>query len=197
MDKQESAKLSANMHSMLADKLKQINSQIGISEVHGVLCGLACQGIDEKTIADYANLVQLQDADSKLIIEGLYSLILRDLNADDSRFKVLLPDEDGISLNERIESTADWANGFIQGLLHQNETIIQSSETIQECIDDMLKISQMDGAVGDIENDMKAINQTNAQLTEIEEHLRVNVQLMFLEIQKSNPNTTATNTTTH
>lgn len=91
------------------------------------------------------------------------------------RFSLLLPDEDE-PIGERTGSLADWVRGFVLALLRGERLTLQDLDSNSaEIVQDLLKIGEAQpGEEG--EDDEKA-------LAEIEEYVRVGVQLVFEEMQ--------------
>lgn len=95
------------------------------------------------------------------------------------QFTLLLPGDDE-SIAERTGALADWARGFALALLRGDELTLESLEgDSAEVVRDLLKIS--DARPGeDSEEDERA-------LVELEEYMRVGVQLVFEELQPDGP----------
>lgn len=91
------------------------------------------------------------------------------------QFSLLLPDE-AESIGERTGALADWARGFVLALLRGDGLRIDDLEADSaEVVRDLFKISEAQPG-GDDEEDERA-------LMELEEYLRVGVQLVFEELQ--------------
>ena len=91
-------------------------------------------------------------------------------------FNLLLPDDDE-AVAERAAAVADWARGFILALLHGEQAAVLAALQDEggEFVQDLMKISEA-RAGGEGEEDERA-------LVEIEEYIRVGVQLVFEEMQ--------------
>ena len=156
----------------------------GASEAHGVLCGLACAGVTSATIRTRGYLFKLDDSADVDIIEGMFSLAVRDLQDDAFSFELLLPPED-VSQLERGEALSSWCQGFLQGLCHDNADIMGSNHPeIREALEDILEI-------GHIELDPNDQEENDRAFSELEEYLRVAVQLIYDELSTATQNTTA------
>lgn len=180
-------RFEAEIYRDLDRKLKNSRWNSGASEAHGLLSALACRGVPGDRLRTKAWLFQLSEPADIDLLDGMYGLILRDLQSDDFQFTLLLAD-DGFSDAQRIESLADWCDGFVHGVFHDgwgvgaadNKTRLDGvPDRVRESINDIMEISRM-SSNSDNDNDA-----TERQLFEIEEYLRVAIQIIFEEL---NPN---------
>lgn len=153
------------------------------SEVHGMVCGQVCR-----------QLRLVEDADAALsalmglprnaggaravmmeLVDALMGETLRMLDAGIG-FNLLLPDDDE-PVAERAAALGDWARGFVLALLCGEQAAVLGGlqEDGGEFVQDLIKISEA-RAGGEGEEDERA-------LVEIEEYVRVGVQLVFEEMQ--------------
>ncbi|NKB65387.1 MAG: UPF0149 family protein [Gammaproteobacteria bacterium] len=160
----------------LDEKLRQSNWGSSVSEAHGLLCGLACRGVTDQEIKNRMFLFQVSEPKTMLILEGLFNLALRDLSAEGFSFNLLLPHEDS-PIVERTEEMSNWAQGFLQGFCHDGEAIIHHSKTINEIITDIITIGNIEPDVYD-----QADPESEKDLFEIHEYLKVSIQLIYDEI---------------
>lgn len=167
----------AEIYRDLDRRLKASRWNSGASEAHGLLSALACLGIPGDRLRTKAWLFQLSARADIELLEGLYGLILRDLQSDGFEFSLLLPDGDhGNGQSSRIESLADWCGGFIQGFLHDGEHNLKDApDPVREAVNDIMEISRVDVDAG-------ADEGSERQMLEIEEYLRVAVQIIFEEL---------------
>jgi len=164
----------------LDEKLRSMDWHSGASEAHGILCGLVCRGINEQEIGNKLYLFQSADTVQRQVLEGMFSLIMRDLSSPEFGFHLMLPD-DKQALDQRAEEMTNWCQGFLQGLLHDGESVIKNGgNVISEVVDDILQISHID-----INNNFSTEYENERYLVEIEEHLRVSVQLVYDELNTS------------
>lgn len=169
----------------LEAKLRSTPWNSGASEAHGLLCGLACAGVTAATIRTRGYLFQLEDKADVDIIEGMFSLAERDLQDDAFGFELMLPPEDTSQL-ERAEALSSWCQGFLQGLCHDNAEIMRSSyPDVREALEDIVQI-------GHIELDLHEREENERSLSELEEYLRVAVQLIYDELRPAAQDHTAT-----
>ncbi len=188
-DKAEPAvrQFQGEIYRNLDKKLKNSPWNSGASEAHGLLTALACLGVSGERLRTKAWLLQLSAAADIELIDGMYGLILRDLQSDDFQFNLLLPD-DSFSDAVRIESLANWCDGFVQGFFHgglADDEKDGAPERVRESINDIMEISRVDVNVDEAE-DADAIER---QLVEIEEYLRVAIQVIFEEMGAAQPKT--------
>ena len=169
-------------------RLKASRWNSGASEAHGLLSALACLGIPGEQLRTKAWLFQLSEKTDLDLLEGLYGLILRDLQSDGFEFSPLLPDGaclDGTCSDaQSIESLADWCGGFVQGFLHDDAARLDGvPDAVRESVNDIMEISRVEvQARVEADADADAFDETERQLVEIEEYLRVAIQVIFEEL---------------
>jgi uncharacterized protein YgfB (UPF0149 family) len=152
------------------------------SEVHGIICGAICNQLKSGRQVDVTELISAMvgiNNESKGVLEAaidsLYESSRQSLNDRDSSFSLLLPaDEHGLA--ERTDAVAQWCQGFVFGLLSNQA----------------FPIDKLPGDAAEIARDFMAISkaepgedreQDEWALAEIEEYVRVGVQLIFEELQ--------------
>ncbi len=172
-------------HGIQYDEIEEATSsaglELGAAGVHGVICGAICNQMKTGTAPDLKRLIALDaDVQPELLeqLQKVLELLLRgaveDLSKDSGDFKLLLPDDDS-DLSLRLRALADWCSGFLLGLLDGDSIAVDEfSADVAEIVRDMLSVAEVevsrDG--GDSEWD----------LTEVEEYVRVGVQLIFEEL---------------
>ena len=159
-------------------KLKNSRWNGGASEAHGLLSALACRGVPGEQIRAKAWLFQLSEKADVDLLEGMYGLILRDLQSDGFEFDLLLPGDE-FSESQKIDALADWCDGFIQGFFHDGEEDIETRldgvpDWVRKSVNDIMEIIRISGAGSD--------EETERQLFDIEEYLRVAVRAIFEEL---------------
>lgn len=145
-----------------------------------MVCGEICRRLRLGRDSNFSTLLDLPDpvnAEQQAvlgIVDELMEQSRRELDAG-MQFALLMPGDDEPTA-ERAESLADWARGFALALLRGGELKPESfSGDSAEVVQDLLKISEAEPGE-DPEEDERA-------LVEIEEYIRVGVQLMFEELQ--------------
>ena len=167
-------------HDQLQAALDLAGVELRASEVHGLVCGEICRRIKVGPDADFRTLVGVTEpveGSGRAVLNVVDTLMQQTRQALDGgmQFSLLLPDDDE-PVHERTGSVADWAKGFSVALLRGDKVAIEDlAANSAEIVRDLLKISE--AAPGDeSEDDERA-------LTEIEEYMRVGVQLIFEEMQ--------------
>ncbi len=180
MTADSSKQFQHRIYQSLDEKLRASSWKSGASEAHGLLTGLACRGVTSEQLASKLYLLQIEsDADASEypgLLEGLFELIIRDLNSSQPVFDVLIPHEREPIIT-RVDELASWGGGFIQGFCNDGDSAISDlSLEAQELIHDIIDISGMQLDQPNPESD----DQDKA-LTEVEEFLRVGIQLIYDE----------------
>lgn len=162
-------------------KLKSTPWNAGASEAHGLLTGLACRGITASEIVNKMYLLKISDAKDVLLLEGLFDLILRDLQSDELTFNILLPAEQ-VDTVQRAEEISNWCEGYLQGFCYDGKpSICDRNETVGELFQDIFDITAVAlEFIKDNDEDQRA-------LIEIEEYLRVGIQLIYDEVVEKEP----------
>ncbi len=146
----------------------------GAPEAHGLLTGLACRGITVQELQNKLWLFQLNSDQDLTLLQGLFELILRDLQSSTLTYHLLLPDDD-TSPVIRTDEIANWCGGYVQGFCHDGEAALSNSnETTREILRDIMDMSGLYLQESSREEAEKS-------MTQIEEYLRVGVQLIYDE----------------
>lgn len=168
-------------HDRLQAALDLAGLEMGASEIHGMVCGEICRQLRlVGHAADFPALLGIPEQASgaeRSVLSAVDELMEQSHRALDAgmQFTLLLPDDDA-PIAERTGALADWARGFAVALLRGNELTPESLEgDSTEVVQDLLKISEARPGE-DSEEDERA-------LTELEEYMRVGVQLVFEELQ--------------
>lgn len=174
----------------LDDKLRSTDWKSGACEAHGLLAGLACRGVKPVGIANKMYLLRASDPDHVSLLEGLFELIVRDLESPQPVFPILLPDNPE-SNQEQAEGIASWCQGYLQGMYNDSGSIdSEFSQTTKELLEDIMNIGNMDTSSIDEDN-----HDDERSLVEIEEYLRVGIQMIYDELvsepRKDDENETA------
>jgi hypothetical protein len=171
------------------DELDRALAGAGLSlegaEAHGLVCGLACVAPVEAAIED---LLAEVFAHSEVEGGALRAVIaeMAELHADTrarlergmSEFRLLLPAEDA-GLEALTAALTSWCRGYLLGLA---EGGIGDPRSLPgdsgEILRDLLAISEaeVDGGTG--------VEEQERALSELEEYIRVGVQLVYEELQE-------------
>jgi hypothetical protein len=153
------------------------------SELQGALCGLLCLNSAASRTDWYKNLFEdfNPDEDEKLDLTALFDDTIQSLNSLDFDFQLELP-EDNAPLASRILAMINWCHGLIYGLGTSGLTDhTELSTDCKEYISDVINISQID--VDETDD-----SDTDANLEELVEYLRMGLFLLYGELQPVTPN---------
>ncbi|AGH82084.1 yecA family protein [Psychromonas sp. CNPT3] len=148
------------------------------SEAHGILSGLIAGGVSledqswQTLFNDVVNEGMGLDLPVKKMIGSLYAQVIAQFRDDGLGFSLLLPEEK-VPLDERCESMAKWAQGFLLGFGLVQQGLNLASEEIQDIIRDIRDISQLSL---DFEKEDEA---SEIAFAEIVEYLRMGAMLCF------------------
>jgi len=170
-------------HDQIESILSSLESALGASESHGLLCGLLCSLATQRAKARWfselldsaglqAGQVQSQAA-AFVQLDQLFEESLSGINAADFAFELLLPD-DTDDVVQRVTALASWCGGFCAGVGFGVDAQRTLPEDTQELIQDFTAISNADPE--DSEDDEYA-------LTELLEYVRMGVILVNEELQ--------------
>lgn len=173
----------------LQSTLTTADIDVNASEVHGIICGAICNQIKSGREQNLEALITTGSpppggataTDLVNPIRAVYQSASTTLHHGDAEFALLLPDDDH-SLAERAEALASWCRGFVFGLLHNDAFALdQLPGDAEEIARDLMILSDAECGDDDPEQDERA-------LAEIEEYIRVGVQLIFEELYAEHPN---------
>ncbi|MFV1997557.1 MAG: UPF0149 family protein [Acidiferrobacterales bacterium] len=149
------------------------------AEVHGTICGVLASPDAEKT--DWLAAVTGADGGA---VEGLpkpvseqflvlYQGSRQALNDENISFALFIPEADNSGIKVRTDAVAAWCRGFLMGLsaggLKEFATL---SDSVREALEDLLDIAEVVAEENEDEQQEQA-------LVELEEYVRVVVQLIF------------------
>lgn len=153
------------------------------SELHGVLCGRLAAGSRIKEpdwlsmVCEHMGLPESAADDSDDLapfMNKAYEQTLALLKSADMSFHPLLPDDD-YAIEQRLEALVAWVRGFLEGMaLSAGEALGQAPDEIRELIEDMVAISQL-------ADDEEASDESEQQLLEITEYIRLGALAVFTE----------------
>jgi len=153
------------------------------SELHGALCGRLAAGSRIKEpdwlsmVCEHMGLPENAADDSDDLapfMNKAYEQTLALLKSTDMSFHPLLPDDD-YAIEQRLEALVAWVRGFLEGMaLSAGEALGQAPDEIRELIEDMVAISQLAA-------DEEASDESEQQLLEITEYIRLGALAVFTE----------------
>lgn len=152
------------------------------SRFQGALCGALC--VRDKSQIDPLGLLAEEPAavDSEAAQQAVASLTqLRDAVAEaleegGADLRLMLPDDESVSLQQRTQALAAWCDGFLFGLASAGTLDLDKrSEEVREAVSDITHFTQ---ASVEHEDDTEVEEEAYAELVE---YLRVAVQLIHVE----------------
>jgi len=153
------------------------------AEVQGTLTGLVCAGETDDQFRSWGALLVENEPENPAhqrtqdALCALMAMTHKDLGGKDFSFRPLLPpDTDPVA--ERTEAMAQWCHGFGTGF-HWNGLVKpgQLEADAQDAIDDIAELAQVDTTSAD--------SGDEDALIELEEYLKVAVQLIFEAVEAS------------
>lgn len=182
---------------LIYDELSSLYERIGIdtnaAETHGIVTGLVCSGADRDSMQDALYLIvgserlsdNLSQAVSQVLVE-MYDAILRSFNNDNFDYELVLPHDDA-GMGERTDAVASWCQGFVLGLL-QNEDISVDSlpQDTAEIVRDIMAIAEVESLTEMVDDDEQTESEDRS-LTEIEQYIRAGAQLVYEELNPATP----------
>lgn len=173
----------------IENSLRSVNSLYGVSDCQGVICGVLVFGdpspilqwIDE--LFEGLNTTQVIDTNLKHELMRLSAYTQQRLEDPGMSFELLLPEDDQIPLEQRVEALSGWCEGFLYGLTLAGlceETPV--SRDGSEFINDVLAISR-------VVVDSRPDETDEVAYFELVEYLRVGVLLLAAEFQSLRPHT--------
>ena len=152
------------------------------AEAHGLLSGMLCvdggtvfdQWIKDFFVDDAPHISQLELS----LLRTVFDTTSKQLDDFDFSFQPFLPDDE-FSLEERAIALGEWCQGFLLGIGYAGKR----SEWPGECTEilkDFLEIAQLDPEV--------AGESDEVDYAELEEYVRVGVQVVRSEFTSQTPN---------
>ncbi|MCK5769324.1 YecA family protein [Algiphilus sp.] len=165
----------------LSAALKSAGLTADPAQFHGALCGALCmRGADD--IDPLALLAEERgpvDADSgpaaEATLRSLRGEVADELSGG-SGLTLILPPDEGVTLEQRTRALAAWCDGFIYGLASTGKLDLDgASEEVREAVSDITQFTRATIEGGD------DIETEEGAYAELVEYLRVVVQLIHLE----------------
>ena len=171
--------------------LRQHDHELSAAEFHGTLTGLVCAGHSDSNIDQWQELLVSKNKTQPLFDAtcGVMALTERSLESPDFSFQPIFCS--ATSLPERTHALGDWCRGFTLGIGSDDTTTVTSfGEDTAEALSDIAHIALAEPGTDPPETEERA-------LVELEEYLRVSVQLIYEESCSSRLPSCATNTLDH
>lgn len=152
--------------------------EISPSHLHGIITASACTAGYQSQENNFLELIKPHDETNHCQLELLsdslnsyYQQVVRVLEGPMFEFEPALPDEDSDS-QFRTEELAAWCRGFLTAYHHSIKHDEALGSDAAEALQDLSEIACAETGEGDTEELAQA-------LTELEEYLRISVQLIF------------------
>ncbi len=162
----------------ISSALRRVNSQLSAAECHGLIAGALnrqCASAISRFFTNDTESLQ-QDSEFTELISQLTQLSSEGYRDGDFTFQLLLPD-DAIPLLERSRALAEWCGGYVMGLLESGfKEFDKLPQDAAEVVKDLVEISQLDVSAN--------ASGTDSDLMQLEEYVRVGVQIIYAELTK-------------
>ena len=158
---------------------------VAVAELHGGVCGALCAGgpsAAQRWLTDCLEDAELDAAatpvqdDLEALVHGSAAMLVdRGLE-----FAPLLPDDDA-PLDEQVQALALWCQGFLSGVGTTAPNATRDTgegAPVSEILRDFAEISR----AGLSEDEAKGLGQPDFALAEIQEYVRVSVQIVFEDL---------------
>jgi uncharacterized protein YgfB (UPF0149 family) len=168
------SELELPLYPALSAELERLRLGVDAAELHGSLCGYLSGGGQAVSRSNWLGVMLADpdavqvDADS--LLDGLFQVTTRQLEAPDFGFDLLLPDSER-PVSERGEALLSWCRGFLGGFGLAAGAKPPLSEESQDALTDMGRIAASDLSYDDPESDEEA-------LEEVSEFIRVAALLL-------------------
>jgi uncharacterized protein YgfB (UPF0149 family) len=165
--------------------LEKLGATVDASESHGTLCGLLLDNCGmavwlQHTLDELPTGTDVIATEHLQVLKQLFEVSREQLNTDDLSFELLLPD-DSDDFGVQLLGLSTWCLGFLYGLgITAKNNSKELDEQSQECLSDLLEISKLD-------HDEIESPETEDQLVEIVEHVRVAVLFLNEAINRIMP----------
>ena len=169
----------------LEGALRRCGSNWVAAQAHGLLCGrLAVRGTAGASawrdqVLENLDANNALRAECETLLDGMLQITWQQLGGRQSDFDLMLPGDDE-DAGLRTQAIADWCEGFLHGLVadQQNAPIRErlAQEPLSDLIRDMLEITR--ATVGDEDDD----EDNERAYVELVEYIRVAAQLAYEEL---------------
>jgi uncharacterized protein YgfB (UPF0149 family) len=168
----------------LRDSLADAGAVVALAELHGGVCGALCAGGVPAANRWLADCLDDSDLDAAAVADDLSDLVQassRMLVDGDLAFGPLLPGDD-VPLEEQVQALALWCHGFLGGLGEAAPDLggkRAEGAALMEILRDFAEISR----AGLSEDEAAGREQPDFALAEIQEYVRVSVQIVYEELR--------------
>lgn len=156
----------------------------GLSECHGVACGLLVRqpGSSADAFIGLLDMLQIVDEPSTALrdsLSELFTAVAAQLSDEEMGLVIWLPD-DRETLEDRTEAIAQWCNGFLASIGAGNDDALSTlSEDAGEALSDLKEIALAEvSEVPAQETDAGDVEEDEQAFAEIVEYIRVSVLIL-------------------
>ncbi len=183
------------LYQQLEQQLSSHNSALNGSETQGCLVGLCCGGLTSKStwwLEQISPLISEEKALPEQLmntLKQLQQLICQQLKGDLFDLKLFIPEATTTDKHKRLESLANWCEGWLLGFgfSHGDKKLTVEAH---EGLSDIRDISQLETLIEDVDED-----EFEREMFAVISHLKVIVEIIFLELNKASVTPTILNTT--
>jgi uncharacterized protein len=171
----------------VTDALTTLSALGTAAQSHGLLCALMCAHarINREAWVDSLLSSHIEPNDEKAreayqMLHDVFNITKDAFLANEFELPILLPEDDS-PLPERIDALGEWCQGYLTGLhLLGMDVEKNGNADIQECLQDLLAISQVELTPED-----QMDQESEGHFLSLEEHARVAVLTIMQELQHS------------
>jgi uncharacterized protein YgfB (UPF0149 family) len=170
-------------YDFLRDSLADAGAVVALAELHGGVCGALCAGgtpAAQRWLAECLDEPETTAATAAAArdLDELVAASWHALTSEDLAFAPLLPSDDA-PLEEQVQALALWCHGFLGGLGVSSAGDVQERDGASaEILADFAEISR----AGLSDEEAAGRGQPDFALAEIQEYVRVSVQIVFEEL---------------
>ncbi len=161
----------------VARQLRSVALDVGVSEAHGLLCGLLCSGREDAPALWCAELLGDAEPGNPAVrecrrsLDGLLRGTKTQLEDPEAGFCLLLPG-DRQPLKQRALALVEWCQGFLYGFGLCGVSERTFSEEIREALRDITEITRMD------QQELRETEENEEAYMEVTEFVRIAVLLV-------------------
>jgi uncharacterized protein YgfB (UPF0149 family) len=170
----------ADLYQALDRNLRDSTFDGSAAQAHGIACGLVSRNFASADLGSEIKHLNFSDSVSLNALESLIEMNTRDLNQIGFGFDLWLPDAEELSI--QLDALAEWAQGYIIGLLFDGSEIrTQLSAELNESVQDIIEIAGLESSSSTADSD------DEIAFVELREYLRMTAQLIYEELNPDRP----------
>lgn len=166
--------------------LREQGAEVTAAEAHGIATGMLCVDVraSQSNWLDELFGKGSSASGGNVLLGDLFEQTRALLTDDDYTFDLMLPDADEDSLSEAVEAMRDWCQGFLFGIGFSQSSSNWTGD-VGEIVKDIVEITKLE-----VLSDDEDSEESQEAFAEIQEYLRVAVQLIRNELSGSISSTT-------